>query len=117
MFADLPVGVENPLERLAAVAAQMDRLKGGGVSVSVDSMLAVADFVPPTLMALGATVDDRRPASGQHGDDQHPRPQYPLYLVGRRMLEMFPYIPIGQEIRISIGIVSYDGRLVDRRHG
>jgi diacylglycerol O-acyltransferase len=24
---------------------------------------------------------------------------------------MFPYIPIGQAIRISIGIVSYDGRL------
>ena len=40
-----------------------------------------------------------------------PGPQYPLYLVGRRLLEMFPYIPIGQGIRISIGIVSYDGRL------
>ena len=24
---------------------------------------------------------------------------------------MFPYIPIGQAVRISIGIVSYDGRL------
>jgi hypothetical protein len=40
-----------------------------------------------------------------------PGPQSPLYLVGRRMLEIFPYIPIGQGIRISVGIVSYDGRL------
>jgi hypothetical protein len=27
------------------------------------------------------------------------------------MLEMFPYIPVAQGVRISIGIVSYDGHL------
>jgi hypothetical protein len=27
------------------------------------------------------------------------------------MLEMFPYIPVAQGVRISVGIVSYDGHL------
>ena len=112
MLAELPVGIADPLERLRAVAGQMDRLKGSGMSVGVDSMLSAADFVPPTLMALGARVSV---SVGQRVVNtvttNIPGPQYPLYLVGRRLLEVFPYIPIGQGIRISIGIISYDGRL------
>ena len=112
MFADLPVGVEDPWERLGAVAQQMSFLKGSGMAVGVQSMLAVADFVPPTLMTLGARVAT---TVGQRVVNtvttNIPGPQYPLFMLGRRMLEMFPYIPIGQGIRISIGIVSYDGRL------
>jgi hypothetical protein len=27
------------------------------------------------------------------------------------MLEMFPYIPVAQGVRISIGIMSYDGNV------
>jgi hypothetical protein len=34
-----------------------------------------------------------------------------MYLLGHRMRELFAYIPIGAEIRITIGIASYAGRL------
>jgi WS/DGAT/MGAT family acyltransferase len=112
MFADLPVGEADPIRRLATVSAQMRQLKNGGMSVGVESMVAAADFVPPTLVSLGARV---AAALGQRVVNtvttNIPGPQYPLYLAGRRLVEMFPYIPIGQAIRISIGIVSYDGRL------
>lgn len=112
MFADLPIGVVDPLERLAIVSAQMDQLKASGQAVGVDAMVSAADFVLPTLMALGARVAAR---VGQRVVNtvttNIPGPPYPLYLLGRRMLEMFPYIPIAQGVRISIGIVSYDGKL------
>ena len=112
MFADLPIGEADPLRRLAAVSAQMSHLKSSGMSVGVESMVAAADFVPPTLVSLGARV---AAAVGQRVVNtvttNIPGPRYPLYLGGRRLVEMFPYIPIGQAIRISIGIVSYDGRL------
>lgn len=112
MFADLPVGVADPMERLSAVADQMAHLKSSGMAVGVQSMLSAADFVPPTLMTLGARV---AVTVGQRVVNtvttNIPGPQYPLYLLGRRLLEMFPYIPIGQDIRISIGIVSYDGHI------
>jgi len=112
MFADLPVREGDPVRRLAAVSAEMRHLKSGGMSVGVESMVAAADFVPPTLVSLGARV---AAAVGQRVVNtvttNIPGPQYPLYLAGRRLVEMFPYIPIGQAIRISIGIVSYDGQL------
>jgi len=112
MFAELPVGSPDPAERLRAVARQLDRLKSSGMAVGFESMVAAADFVPPTLMVLGARVST---VVGQRVVNtvttNIPGPQYPLYLLGHRLLEMFPYIPIGQGIRISIGIVSYDGHL------
>ena len=63
MFAELPVGVADPLERLEVVAHQMIGLKGSGQSVGIESMLAAADFVPATdstatarLIAAGAVL-------------------------------------------------------------
>ena len=112
MFADLPIAVADPSERLDSVARQMNHLKAGGTAVSVESMLSAADFVPATLMTLGARVFAR---TGQRVVNtvttNIPGPQYPLYLLGSRMLEMFPYIPVAQDVRISIGIVSYLGQL------
>jgi diacylglycerol O-acyltransferase / wax synthase len=112
MFADLPVDVADPHERLDAVARQMGHLKGSGQAVGVDAMLSAADFVPATLMTLGARVYAR---TGQRVINtvttNIPGPQYPIYLLGRRMLEMFPYIPVAQGVRISIGIMSYDGHV------
>jgi hypothetical protein len=40
-----------------------------------------------------------------------PGPQYPLYLCGRRMLEAFPFVPLGGHARIGVAIFSYDGGL------
>ena len=112
MFAELPVDVDGPRERLAVVAHQMTDLKGSGQSVGVESMLAAADLVPATLMTLGAKV---YALAGQRVVNtvttNIPGPQQPLYLLGRRMLELFPYIPVAQSVRISIGILSYDGHL------
>ncbi len=113
MFADLPIGIANPLERLAVVATQMHQLKHGGEAVGVTSMVSAAKFVPPTLMTLAARTTFN---VGQHlfntVTTNIPGPQYPLFLLGRQMREMFPYIPIAEGARISIGIVSYDGRLM-----
>jgi hypothetical protein len=36
-----------------------------------------------------------------------PGPRFPLYLLGRRMVEIHPYVPIGNNIRTAIGIFSY----------
>ncbi len=40
-----------------------------------------------------------------------PGPQFPLYCLGREMLEYRPFVPISHGIRVSTGILSYNGRL------
>ena len=36
-----------------------------------------------------------------------PGPRFPLFILGRRMVEAYPYVPIGDNMRISIAIFSY----------
>jgi hypothetical protein len=40
-----------------------------------------------------------------------PGPQFPLYVIGRRMIKAFPYVPLAGQIRIGIAIFSYDGQV------
>jgi hypothetical protein len=40
-----------------------------------------------------------------------PGPQFPLYLLGRRMLAIHPVAPLAQNTALSIAIMSYCGRL------
>jgi hypothetical protein len=40
-----------------------------------------------------------------------PGPQFPLYCLGRKMLEYRPFVPITQGIRVGTAILSYDGRM------
>ena len=40
-----------------------------------------------------------------------PGPQFPVYLCGRRVLAMYPLIPVAGHTCITTGIFSYDGML------
>ena len=112
VFADLPVGVSNPAERLASVTRQLSSLKSSGMAIGVDTMLAAADLMPGTLFSLGARLAARLPQRAISTVTTNvPGPQVPMYLLGRRMTELFPYIPLGADIRITIGVASYAGRL------
>ncbi|HKR70602.1 MAG TPA: WS/DGAT domain-containing protein, partial [Streptosporangiaceae bacterium] len=36
-----------------------------------------------------------------------PGPPFPLYVLGRKMLQAHPYVPIGDNVQIAIAIFSY----------
>jgi hypothetical protein len=38
-----------------------------------------------------------------------PGPQFPLYAMGARMLDMYPVVPLAKGQAVSIGITSFDG--------
>jgi diacylglycerol O-acyltransferase len=40
-----------------------------------------------------------------------PGPQFPLYCLGREMLEYLPFVPISHGVRVGTAILSYNGRL------
>jgi hypothetical protein len=40
-----------------------------------------------------------------------PGPRVPLYVLGRRMRSLYPYVPIAAGTRVSIGIFSYHGEM------
>jgi WS/DGAT/MGAT family acyltransferase len=112
VFADLPVGEADPLTRLRAVSAQLHTLKTGGTALGVDALLGAADLLPGSLYALGVKAWAHSPQRiFSTVTTNVPGPQVPLHLLGRRMTDMYPYIPLGADLRITIGIASYAGRL------
>jgi hypothetical protein len=38
-----------------------------------------------------------------------PGPQFPLYLLGHKMLQCYPYVPVGGEMAVNCAILSYNG--------
>jgi WS/DGAT/MGAT family acyltransferase len=112
MFAELPVGVGDPRDRLAAIRTQMDGLKQSKQAVAGEVLTSLSGFAPPMLLALGGRIAARSPSLGvQTGVTNVPGPQQPLQTLGRRLLESFPFVPLIGNVRISIAIFSYDGSL------
>jgi len=112
MFADLPVGIDDPVERLRAIEAQMRHLKDSKMAVAGETLVSLSGFAPPLLLALGARVAARASQRNINTVTTNvPGPQFPLYAAGRRMTDAFPYVPIGNGIRIGVAIFSYCGAL------
>jgi hypothetical protein len=64
------------------------------------------------LLSLAGRVGTRLPQSSiQTVTTNVPGPQHPLYLAGRRMLEAFPFVPLGPKMRVTVAIFSYHGML------
>ena len=40
-----------------------------------------------------------------------PGPQFPLYMMGGRLLETFPIVPLTRNLTVVVGILSYDGTM------
>jgi diacylglycerol O-acyltransferase len=112
MFASLPVNIDDPAEQLHAITEQMQGLKESKEAVAGEALTSLSGFAPPMLLALGMRVAGR---VGQRnintGTTNVPGPQFPLYLVGRRMLKAYPYVPLFAQVRIAVAIFSYDGQV------
>jgi diacylglycerol O-acyltransferase / wax synthase len=108
VLANLPVGEPDPLRRLALVREQMDGIKNTNQAVSAEILTGMLGFAAPMWLALGSRAAFRVPQPlVQTVTTNVPGPRFPLYVLGRRMLAAYPYVPIGNRLRISVAIFSY----------
>ncbi|MDT7545537.1 MAG: diacylglycerol O-acyltransferase / wax synthase [Actinomycetota bacterium] len=108
MFAELPVGIADPVERLHSVTEQLVRLKESKQAVAGDVLTGLSGFAPPMLLAVGTRVAFRAPQRNINTVTTNvPGPRIQLYAAGRRMLEAFPYVPLAGRVRIGVAIFSY----------
>jgi diacylglycerol O-acyltransferase len=112
IFADLPVGIADPADRLAAVRNQMEHLKHSHEAVAGDVLVGLSGFAPAMLLALGLRTAAHVPQRNVNTVTTNvPGPQRPLYAAGRRMLECLPYVPLAGHVRVGVAIFSYNGAL------
>ena len=111
VLANLPVGEADPLRRLGLIRQEMDQLKHTHQAVSAEvltGMLGLTLGSAPMWLALGTQAAFRvmQPLV-QTVTTNVPGPRRPLYVLGRPLIALHPYVPIGNAVRISIAILSY----------
>jgi WS/DGAT/MGAT family acyltransferase len=110
MWAPLPVGVENPAECLRRISTAMEDLKRSGQAVGAQVLTNLAGFAPPTIMSQAARLQARQPFFNLVVTNV-PGPQFPLYLLGRRLQVLYPVVPLAQRQGLGLAVLSYDGHL------
>ena len=110
MYAPLPVGVEDPVECFGVVHEAMAELKSSGQAVGAQVLTDLAGFAPPTIMSQAARLTARQRFFNLVVTNV-PGPQFPLFLMGRRLQALYPQVPLAPRQALGIAIMSYDGRL------
>jgi len=109
---ELPVGVDQPLERVAAIAAQTDELDLNGVAADV--LRTLAGNPSPRLLAVGsrmAAMAVRHQTAFHSMAINVPGPESPRFLLGRRLVTSHPVVPLVDGVRIALGAVSMGDRI------
>jgi WS/DGAT/MGAT family acyltransferase len=110
MFVNIPVDSRTPDHRLATIAGQTQDLKERKQALGAEMIMSASDYVAPTLMSLAARVVHRQPFFNLVVTNV-PGPQTPLYMMGARLLEAFPIVPLTRNLTVVVGILSYDGTM------
>jgi diacylglycerol O-acyltransferase len=108
LLADLPVHVDDVFEQLAAVHAQLDRLKSeheADVGVTVTELARSEPF--PVVSSILRTVLHLPQRQVVTVTTNVPGPRDPLYLLGRRLRHLYPYVPIASHVRFGVAMLSY----------
>jgi WS/DGAT/MGAT family acyltransferase len=110
VMAPLPVFLDDPIERLRYVKEAMDGLKESRQALAASAIASLQGFAPPTIHAQASRLN----FSGRFFNllvTNVPGPQFPLYVLGRRLGEMFPIPFLAGERALAIAIMSYDGKV------
>ena len=110
MFAPLPVYAADPVERFEIVHEAMQGLKESGQAVGAELLTQLTGFAPPTVLSQASRLQSSQRAFNVVVTNV-PGPQFPLYMLGRKLLRIYPQVPLVRNTALGIAIMSYDGTL------
>jgi diacylglycerol O-acyltransferase / wax synthase len=110
MRGPLPVYVEDPVARLQAVRRAMDGLKESKQAVGAEVLTGVQNFAPPTLLAQASRLNFSTRFFNLIVTNV-PGPQFPLYVRGRELEDVFPVAFLPENHALAVAIMSYNGKI------
>ena len=106
----LPVCAVDPIERLNVVREAMQGIKESKQALGAEVISGLEDFAPPTLLAMASRLNFSTRLFNLIVTNV-PGPQFPLYLMGREMLELVPVAFLPEDHALAIAAMSYNGKL------
>ncbi len=114
MRGPLPVGIADPVERLAAISAAMDGLKASKQPLGAEAIWGLndwfRDFAPPVLLGPTAAINFSTRLFNLLVTN-FPGPQIPFYALGRELVAIHPIGFLARRHGLAIAILSYNGRV------
>jgi WS/DGAT/MGAT family acyltransferase len=108
MRGPLPVYIKDPVARLRYVRQAMDGLKESKQAVGAATLARVNNLAPPTILAQASRLNFSTRLFNLLVTNI-PGPQIPLYVLGRRLEDLFPLAFLPRNHALAIAIMSYDG--------
>jgi len=102
----LPIGIEDPLERVLTVRSRMNDLKDGYTAPVALALLGAAGMAPRMIQKQAL---DFLASKATAVMTNVPGPQHALYLAGSHLQRMMFWVPQTGDIGVGISILSYDG--------
>jgi WS/DGAT/MGAT family acyltransferase len=108
MLPFLPVHLDDPVERLVAVQRSVLAMRAAGEPEAGESITTIAEYEPYPPVSWGLRlafhVPQRQVATVT---TNVPGPRRALYGLGRELVEILPYVPIADRVRIGVAMFSY----------
>jgi WS/DGAT/MGAT family acyltransferase len=110
LLAELPIAVRDPRERLARVIETTKELKRSRQRAGVELLEELGDRTLTSVFLFFARL-----ATWQRSFNavitNVPGPPAPVYLLGARMREIYPLVPLAHNQALGLALFSYDGGL------
>ena len=110
MRGPLPVYVEDPVARLRVVRQAMDGLKDSKQAVGAEVITGLESFAPPTILAQASRLQFSTRLFNLLVTNV-PGPQFPLYVLGRELQDLFPVAFLPENQALAVAVMSYNGRM------
>ena len=108
MRGPLPVYISDPVARLRYVSRAMDGLKESKQALGAETIARVNDLAPPTILAQASRLQFSTRLFNLLVTNI-PGPQFPLYLLGRQLQDLFPVAFLPANHALAVAIMSYNG--------
>lgn len=106
----IPLDIRKPLKLLAAAHKRAEFLKRVHAAELVSLAGSLIGMFPSSMQGLVGPLASRLPITPFNLVCTNvPGPQFPLHLMGHKMLQCYPYVPVGGEMAVNCAILTYNG--------
>ncbi len=110
MMVRIPISAAPAAERLRGVARAERDSKDHAQALATHLLLSSLDALPPAVLSAGSHLVHHQPFVNLVVTNV-PGPDVPLYVLGARMLEAIPLVPLAGNLSVGVAALSYDGQL------
>lgn len=108
---EIPLDLSDPLARFQNINSKTLAMKSARAAESFNMLAALIGVLPaPVQAVVGAMAAFPLPPVNMVATNV-PGPKERLYAMGKRMIDYYPYVPVGYSVGCGCAVLSYDQKL------